>query len=80
LRALLCDAAPSGAVDRLRATTRAPGSSTRERARADKDDQGDLVFKTDFRSVYAGVLKGWLGADPAAIVGKAFSPLELVKG
>ncbi len=44
------------------------------------DDQGDLVHRTDFRSVYAGVLKGWLGADPAAIVGKDFAPLDLVGG
>ena len=44
------------------------------------DTQGDLIHKTDFRSVYAGVLKGWLGADPATIVGKDFAPLELVKG
>lgn len=42
------------------------------------DNQGDLIHKTDFRSVYAGVLKGWLGADPAGIVGKDFAPLELV--
>ena len=44
------------------------------------DDQGDMIFKTDFRNVYAGVLKGWLGADPTAVVGKDFAPLELVKG
>jgi uncharacterized protein (DUF1501 family) len=44
------------------------------------DTQGDLIHKTDFRSVYAGVLKGWLGADPATIVGKDYAPLELVKG
>lgn len=44
------------------------------------DEQGDLIHKTDFRSVYAGILKGWLGADPATIVGKDFAPLELVKG
>jgi len=44
------------------------------------DDQGDLIFKTDFRSVYAGVLKEWLGAAPAAIVGKEFTPINIVKG
>lgn len=44
------------------------------------DDQGDLVFKTDFRSIYSGVLKGWLGADPEKIVGKDFAPLEFFKG
>ncbi len=34
----------TGAVDRLRATTRAPGSSRRERSRIDKDDQWDQVL------------------------------------
>lgn len=41
------------------------------------DDQGDLIYKTDFRSVYAGVLKHWLQADPEKIVG-TFDPLPLV--
>ena len=34
----------TGAVDRLRATTRAPGSSRRERSRVDKDDRWDQVL------------------------------------
>jgi uncharacterized protein (DUF1501 family) len=35
-------------------------------------DEGDLKFKTDFRSVYATVLKGWLGADAKTILGADF--------
>jgi uncharacterized protein (DUF1501 family) len=33
-------------------------------------DEGDLKFTTDFRSVYAGVLKGWLKADADEVLGK----------
>lgn len=35
-------------------------------------DEGDVKFKTDFRSVYAAVLKNWLGADPKPVLGGAF--------
>lgn len=44
-------------------------------------DEGDLKFTTDFRSVYAGVLNGWLKADAQSILGKQkFRELEVVKG
>jgi uncharacterized protein (DUF1501 family) len=33
---------------------------------------GDVRFETDFRSVYAKVLDGWLGTDSAAILGGDF--------
>ncbi|HEY2786638.1 MAG TPA: DUF1501 domain-containing protein [Fimbriiglobus sp.] len=42
-------------------------------------DDGNLKFATDFRRVYAGVLKDWLGLDPVPVVGKTFSPLPLFK-
>ncbi len=42
-------------------------------------DEGDLKFHTDFRSVYAGVLQGWLRADPAQILDGNFRPLSVVK-
>jgi uncharacterized protein (DUF1501 family) len=32
------------------------------------DDDGDLVVKTDFRSVYQSIISEWLGGDPAAIL------------
>lgn len=31
-------------------------------------DQGDLRMQTDFRSVYASVIKNWLGADPTKVL------------
>ena len=39
---------------------------------------GDLKYTTDFRSVYAGVLKHWLKTDPAKVLGRHFDPLPLV--
>jgi uncharacterized protein (DUF1501 family) len=41
-------------------------------------DAGDLKFKTDFRSVYAAVLKTWFGADPAKVLGGTFPPTACV--
>jgi uncharacterized protein (DUF1501 family) len=32
----------------------------------------DITYETDFRSVYAKVLDGWMGADSAAILGGNF--------
>lgn len=45
---------------------------------AHRDGQGDLIYQTDFRSVYAGVLRDWLGADPAKVLQGSFEPLPLV--
>jgi uncharacterized protein (DUF1501 family) len=39
-------------------------------------DNGNLVFTTDFRSVYAGLVRDCLKADPARVVGGA-APLAL---
>jgi len=41
-------------------------------------DDGDLRFHTDFRSVYATILDGWMGADADAILGGAFPRLPLI--
>ncbi|UOQ72598.1 DUF1501 domain-containing protein [Hymenobacter cellulosilyticus] len=38
-------------------------------------DQGDLKYQLDFRSVYATVLRDWLGADDQAILGSEFARL-----
>ncbi len=43
------------------------------------DESGDLVFKTDFRSVYAAVLGGWLGADPDKILAGHFEPTPVLR-
>ena len=39
------------------------------------DDHGNLVFTTDFRSLYATALQDWLGVEAEAIVGRGFGPL-----
>ncbi len=38
-------------------------------------DNGNLRYSTDFRSVYATVLEGWLGADSSAILGSRYDTL-----
>jgi uncharacterized protein (DUF1501 family) len=43
-----------------------PGNPTLE------NNGGDITFETDFRSVYARVLDGWLGASSTAILGGNF--------
>jgi uncharacterized protein (DUF1501 family) len=40
---------------------------------------GDLKVLVDFRSVYAGVLEGWLGVSSSTILGGTFSPLPLLR-
>jgi uncharacterized protein (DUF1501 family) len=40
--------------------------------------QGDLKFTVDFRSVYAGVLEGWLKTSSQLVLGREFAPLVLV--
>jgi uncharacterized protein (DUF1501 family) len=42
------------------------------------DDQGNLVFTTDFRALYATALQGWLGVDAAAVLGEGHEPLPLL--
>src|SRR6185295_3104002 len=37
-----------------------------------ENNGGDVTYQTDFRSVYAKVLDGWLGADSTAILGGNF--------
>ena len=39
---------------------------------------GDLKYNVDFRSVYAGILEGWLKTDSSAVLGKKFPALQLV--
>lgn len=42
------------------------------------DDNGDLIYTVDFRSVYATILEDWLSADSQAILGKKFEKLGLI--
>lgn len=43
------------------------------------DDHGNLVATTDFRSLYATALQGWLGVEAAAVLGlRGIEPLPLL--
>jgi uncharacterized protein (DUF1501 family) len=39
---------------------------------------GDLKYTVDFRTVYAGVLEGWLKTKSEIVLGKKFSPMQVV--
>jgi uncharacterized protein (DUF1501 family) len=43
-----------------------------------KLDDGDLIYQYDFRQVYATILDKWLQADPRAILGRQFTPLDFL--
>ena len=43
-----------------------PGNPTLE------NNSGDVQYETDFRSVYARVLDGWLGANSVSVLGGDF--------
>lgn len=40
--------------------------------------QGDLIYSVDFKSVYATMLRNWLGADDEKILGKKFDIMNFV--
>jgi uncharacterized protein (DUF1501 family) len=40
-------------------------------------EEGDLKHQVDFRSVYAGVLEGWLGTASPAVLGGEYAPIDL---
>lgn len=46
--------------------------------RLDKLDEGDLIFNTDFRVVYATLLHKWLGCESTTILGAEFPDLPFV--
>lgn len=41
-------------------------------------DQGDLVYKVDFRNIYATILDKWLQTDSKAILNKQFKPMAFI--
>jgi uncharacterized protein (DUF1501 family) len=45
----------------------------------DLDSNGDLKFSSDFRSVYAGILKDVVGTDPNPILGGNFAPIDVLR-
>jgi uncharacterized protein (DUF1501 family) len=42
------------------------------------DDNGNLIFSTDFRSVYAAVLEDVVGVDPKSFLGGSFPTLPII--
>lgn len=54
-----------------------PGLLGKAPSLTDLDNEGDLKFTTDFRSVYAGVLEQWLGVASASVLGPGFAPLAV---
>ncbi|MCL5127034.1 DUF1501 domain-containing protein [Algibacter sp. L4_22] len=42
------------------------------------DDNGDLKFEIDFRTIYATVLNKWLDVNDEKILGKSFNQLEFI--
>jgi uncharacterized protein (DUF1501 family) len=45
---------------------------------SDLDNEGDLKYHTDFRSVYASILDNWLHVDSSAVLGKKWNKVECV--
>jgi len=45
---------------------------------SDLDDNGDLKFSTDFRSVYAGILRDHMGIDPTPVLAGQFDALSVL--
>jgi uncharacterized protein (DUF1501 family) len=45
---------------------------------ADVDENGDLRYHTDFRSVFATVLERWLGSPSEAVLGGSFTPMSFL--
>ena len=46
----------------------------------DLDNNGDLKFNADFRSVYAGMLRDVVGTDPAPVLAGDFPPIGVLRG
>lgn len=45
---------------------------------SDLDDNGDLKFEIDFRTIYATVLNKWLEVNDAKVLNKSFKQLEFI--
>jgi uncharacterized protein (DUF1501 family) len=41
-------------------------------------DNGDLIYKVDFRSVYATVMQNWLATDAEIVMGKKFGLMDFI--
>lgn len=45
---------------------------------SDLDDNGDIKFEIDFRTIYATVLNKWLEVDDATVLNKSFNQLSFI--
>ena len=55
-----------------------PGFYTKHPSLTDLDENGDLKMTTDFRRVYATMIKGWMGYDDThAILNGDYAPLPI---
>lgn len=55
-----------------------PGKVFNEAPNLTSLDEGDLKYTVDFRNIYATLLRDWLKADDAAILGRKFDTLGFV--
>lgn len=55
-----------------------PGIYGQQPSLTDLED-GNMKSSTDFRSVYASILKNWLGSDPKPVVGGDYPLLDFVR-
>jgi uncharacterized protein (DUF1501 family) len=46
---------------------------------SDKLDHGDLIYNTDFRSIYAAVLEDWMKVDVKKVLGAPFRAAEVIR-
>ena len=42
-------------------------------------DRGDLKYTTDFRTVYAGIIDNWMGADSREVLGGRYRPAPVIR-
>ena len=55
-----------------------PGLFNNMASLSDLDDNGDLKFEIDFRTIYATVLDKWLEVDDKKVLNKSFSQLNFI--
>ena len=55
-----------------------PGVYNNLASLSDLDNNGDMKFEIDFRTIYATVLKKWLHVNDQVILNKSFEPLDFI--
>ena len=57
---------------------REPGFYNNQANLSDLDNNGDLKFEIDFRTIYATILNKWLGANDTTILNSSFDKLNFI--